>query len=61
MLSEHKSIVAELTRLIDAARAEGRPEVVHFAEKLKLHAQTEEDVLYPSAILIGRYLKLKQA
>jgi hypothetical protein len=52
MLSEHKSIVAELTRLIDAARAEGRPEVVHFAEKLKLHAQTEEDVLYPSAILI---------
>jgi signal-transduction protein with cAMP-binding, CBS, and nucleotidyltransferase domain len=29
-----------------------------FAEKLKLHARTEE-VLYPAAILIGEYLKLR--
>jgi hypothetical protein len=26
---------------------------------LMLHAQTEEEVLYPAAILIGEYLKLK--
>lgn len=32
---------------------------VIFAEKLMLHAQTEEDVLYPASILIGEYLKLK--
>lgn len=59
MLDEHRNIVAELKKLIEAAKAENRPEVVHFAEKLMLHAQTEEEVLYPAAILIGRYLKLR--
>jgi hypothetical protein len=29
-----------------------------FAEKLTLHAQTEEEVLYPAALLVGRYVKL---
>jgi hypothetical protein len=59
MLSEHRCLVAELTKLIEAAKGENKPEVVNFAEKLMLHARTEEEVLYPSAILIGRYLKLK--
>ena len=31
----------------------------HFAGNLKQHAQTEEEVLYPAAILVGEYLKLK--
>ena len=59
MLHEHKAIVIELHKLMEAAKSENRPEYVHFAEKLKLHAQTEEEVLYPSAILIGEYLKQK--
>lgn len=29
------------------------------AEHEELHAQTEEEVLYPASILIGEYLKLK--
>jgi hypothetical protein len=61
MLSEHKDIVGALKKLIDAARLENRPDVVHFAEKLMLHAQTEEQVAYPAAILVGRYVKLKLA
>jgi hypothetical protein len=60
MLNEHRAIVASLQTLVENARAEKRPDVVRFAEKLMLHAQTEEDVLYPAAILIGRYLKLKR-
>jgi hypothetical protein len=32
--------------------------VARFAEKLRLHARTEEGVLYPAAILVGEYLKL---
>jgi len=60
MLHEHKAIVIELHKLMEAAKSENRPEYVHFAEKLKLHAQTEEEVLYPAAILIGEYLKLKK-
>lgn len=59
MLKEHKAIVAALERLVSAAKAENKPEYVHFAEKLQLHAQTEEEVLYPASILIGEYLKLK--
>jgi hypothetical protein len=35
-----------------------KTEYVLFAEKLKLHAQTEE-VLYPAGKMIGEYLKLK--
>ncbi len=61
MLHEHTAIVTELHKLMEAAKLEKRPEYVHFAEKLKLHAQTEEEVLYPTAILIGEYLKLKLA
>ncbi|MBI4640618.1 MAG: hemerythrin domain-containing protein [Candidatus Tectomicrobia bacterium] len=59
MLGEHKAIVAALQNLIDVAKQEKKMEYAHFAEKLMLHAQTEEEVLYPAAILIGEYLKLK--
>lgn len=57
MLSEHGAIVAALDKLEEAARAEGHAEYAEFAEKLKLHAQTEEEVSYPTAILIGEYVK----
>jgi hypothetical protein len=59
MLAEHKKIVAELEKLINAAKEENHPEVEEFAKALKLHALTEEEVLYPTSILIGEYLKLK--
>ena len=61
MLSEHQDIVAALKTLIDAASAENKPNVVHFAEKLLLHAQSEEQVAYPTALLIGRYVKSRLA
>ena len=61
MLSEHKDIVVALEKLIAAARAENNLNVVHFAEKLMLHAQTEEQVSYPTSLLIGRYVKSKLA
>lgn len=57
MLAEHKDIVTALQRLIEAAKAEDKPEYVYFAEKLMAHARTEEEVSYPTAVLIGRYLK----
>jgi Hemerythrin HHE cation binding domain len=59
MLEEHKAVVAALKNLIAAAEVENKPEHARFAEKLMLHAQTEEEVLYPAAILVGEYLKLK--
>ncbi len=59
MLEEHKAIVGALENLREVAKKENKIEYAHFAEKLILHARTEEEVLYPAAILIGEYLKLK--
>jgi len=59
MLKEHQAIVRALDNLVIAAKREGRQEYIRFAEKLKLHAQTEEEVTYPTALLIGEYLKLR--
>ncbi len=61
MLAEHQAIVGALKKLVVAADADGKPEVARFAGKLMLHAQTEEEVLYPTAILIGEYLKMRLA
>jgi hemerythrin superfamily protein len=59
MLAEHKAIVLALKNLIAVAEEEDAPELAHFAEKLMLHAQNEEEVAYPTAILVGEYLKLR--
>lgn len=59
MLREHQSVVAALDRLTAAAQEENLPEHARFAERLKMHAQTEEEVLYPAASLVGEYLKIK--
>ncbi len=53
MLAEHKQIVGALETLRAAAAAAKLPVYEHFAEALALHAQTEEQVLYPAAILVG--------
>lgn len=59
MLKEHKAIVAALKKLSDAAKRAKKPGYARFAERLMLHAQTEEEVLYPASVLIGEYLKAK--
>ncbi|HSB31324.1 MAG TPA: hypothetical protein VLD55_06950 [Candidatus Sulfobium mesophilum] len=59
MLREHKSVFAALKKLVAAAKKEKRHDIVHFAAKLMLHAKTEEEVLYPAAILIGEYVKTR--
>jgi len=59
MLKEHEAIVAALGVLTSAAKIENEAKYIHFAEKLILHAKTEEEVLYPAAILVGEYLKVR--
>jgi Hemerythrin HHE cation binding domain len=53
MLAEHKQIVGALDKLRAAARKAARADIELFAEALALHAQTEEQVMYPAAILVG--------
>ena len=61
MLAEHQQVVASLETLAEAGRAEKQPGAVRFAEKLRLHAEFEEQVLYPAAILVGEYVKARLA
>jgi hypothetical protein len=57
MLVEHEEILKALQRLIEAAKAEKKIEHARFAERLIAHALTEEQVSYPTALLVSRYLK----
>lgn len=59
MLEEHQQIVRALEKLRLAARDAGRTEHVQFADALVLHAQTEESVLYPAALLVGEMAELR--
>ena len=61
MLSEHGDIVSALKALTEAAAAENKSEGVQFASMLTAHAQMEEQVTYPTALLIGRFVKSKVA
>lgn len=60
MLLEHKAIAAAVQRLRTAALRERQDDAVRFAETLMSHAQQEEQIHYPSAVLVGEYLKLKR-
>jgi len=59
MLEEHQAIKGALQQLEEVAAAQGKPDIVELARRLKLHAESEEEVLYPAAIVVGEYLKLK--
>jgi hypothetical protein len=61
MHAEHEDITAALGKLSEAAKAENKPEGVRFAEMLTAHAQEEEEILYPAALLVGRYVKSEAA
>jgi hypothetical protein len=61
MLEEHKQIRAATEKLRDAARQEKATAHEQFAEELLLHAQSEEEVLYPAAILVGDIIRARTA
>lgn len=56
MLREHELIRAAASRFRDAAKSNGRADYVRFSDELAAHARQEEEILYPAAILVGRYV-----
>jgi len=56
MLREHAIIRAAVQKFRTAAVASKRPEYIRFSDHLTAHAKQEEEILYPAAILVGRYL-----
>jgi hypothetical protein len=61
MIEEHRAIKGALAQLESLAAEEGKTEIVDFAQRLGLHARTEEEILYPAAILVGEVLKQRLA
>jgi hypothetical protein len=57
MLAEHRQIRAATEKLRQAAREEGATVQEQFAEALLLHAQSEEEILYPAAVLVGDLIR----
>jgi hypothetical protein len=60
MLEEHGRIRAAVEQLRLAARAEQAMKYEQLAAQLALHAQTEEEVLYPAAVLIGDLIRARR-
>ena len=61
MLEEHARIRSATLKLRTAAREEKASVHEHFAERLAAHAQTEEEILYPAAVLVGDIIRMRKA
>jgi hypothetical protein len=56
MLREHDAIRQAVSKFRTAAKRKGEERYVRFADGLATHAREEEEILYPAAILVGRYI-----
>lgn len=59
MLAEHVKIGAAVERMGRVARANGATQVAALADAIRLHARTEEEVLYPAAVLVGEVVRAR--
>jgi hypothetical protein len=57
MIQEHKAILGAVRLFAEAAEGEGSADDVRLARELTVHAQFEEEVLYPAALLVGEFLR----
>ena len=59
MLEEHKAIHAATVRLAEVAKAAGDSASARVAEQLLVHAQNEEEVMYPATLLVGDIVRAR--
>jgi hypothetical protein len=60
MLDEHQRIRTAVEALRLAAAAEQATKFEELAAQLALHAQSEEELLYPAAVLVGDMLRARR-
>jgi hypothetical protein len=60
LVAEHRALYEAVKRLTDAATRERKPQFLDLSDRLWVHIRLEEEVLYPSVVLVGRYLKLRE-
>jgi hypothetical protein len=56
MLQEHDVIRRAVQKFRAAAEAAQKEEFVRFSAQLAAHARQEEEIFYPAAVLVGRYV-----
>ena len=61
MLEDHEEMLVVLRALEQAARQAGRSDVTLLVQRLMEHAELEAEVLYPAAIVAGRFLETQLA
>ena len=61
MLEEHKAIHAATLRLAEAARVESNAAAAELAATLAAHAEAEEQLFYPAALLVGEVVRARAA
>jgi hypothetical protein len=57
LLAEHRMIAAAIEEMLDAGKAENKPDCVDAALLILNHAYMEESVLYPAAMLVGQEIR----
>jgi hypothetical protein len=57
----HQLIGSAIENLLQAARKEKNREIAQLAYKLSLHERIEDEVIFPTVVLIGKYLQEKLA
>jgi hypothetical protein len=61
MLEEHKAIHAATARLAEAAHSKSNAEAAELAVALAVHAEAEEQLFYPAAMLVGEIVRTRAA
>lgn len=60
MLAEHQMIAHFVDEMVTAAGRENHPELSGYEAELEKHAELEEEILFPTVLLLGDYLKLRE-
>lgn len=55
--NQHQSILSAVRTLLQAANREKNREFAEFAYNLRVHERIEDEVTYPTVLLIGKYLR----
>jgi hypothetical protein len=57
MIEEHRAILGAVRAFALAAESDDDEKCIRLAAELTVHAQLEEEVLYPAALLVGAYVR----
>lgn len=61
LVDHHRLIASAIEDLLRAAHQENNREFAEFAYNMRVHEKIEDEVIYPTVVLIGRYLQEKLA